>query len=127
MTLDQWDAWGSIIGGFVAVVVAVGSAIYARFKAERSAQRVEDRLSELEKWKDGHEAVATNGIRQLTTLKAGMSDGAERGFQRVERAIEQVLEATNRNATQIGEVSGQLRALTTTVSQLVSQALTGTH
>lgn len=105
------------------ILAAALPAIYARVRSAKIEQRVEDRLGVLETYKETHEKAAAKGFDDLTALKAGMSEGAEAGFKRVEDQINRVLEATSQNAVQIGQLSGEVRGLTSTVTQLLGRML----
>lgn len=107
----------------ISIGAAIGAVIYARVAKGKSEQKIEDRLGEIERWKTEHSLTATTGLNQLTALQAGMSKGAELGFNRVEQQLSKILDATTENAKHISAVSGQVSALAQTVSLLISDGL----
>ena len=95
----------------ISVGSAAGTVLYARTKAIRGEQRTQDRLESLEEWKSKHEEVANEGMETLTRLKAGMSEGAEAGFARVEKTLDKIAEVTQSTASQLAQLVGQVKAI----------------
>lgn len=122
-------AWATVGAFVLSMVTGAGAYVYAQRKNAKLEQKFVDDIGALMTWKARHESEYTVGLQQLSALKAGMSEGAEAGFARVEKQLERILDGVGENSKQVAEVTGQVKALTTNVGQLIAAlpAMRGGH